>query len=138
MYQDGMGFVPGNFPPRARVLIIGQNPGADEEDAGRPFVGRTGQTMEHQYLPLADLQPHEIAVDNAIRCRLLKGGHRTNDLPAPSVRTQAVTHCAHYDTDMRPYELVILQGGLALEKYRPDLKLHTWRGHLLPPEDAHE
>jgi DNA polymerase len=37
-------FADGN--PRARVMLVGEAPGADEDRAGKPFVGRSGQLLD--------------------------------------------------------------------------------------------
>jgi len=37
--------VPGEGPLNARVMLVGQNPGADEDELGRPFVGRAGKFL---------------------------------------------------------------------------------------------
>lgn len=37
-------FADGN--PKARVMLVGEAPGADEDRAGRPFVGRAGQLLD--------------------------------------------------------------------------------------------
>ncbi|MCB1398279.1 MAG: uracil-DNA glycosylase [Rhodobacter sp.] len=37
-------FADGN--PRARVMIVGEGPGADEDRLGKPFVGRAGQLLD--------------------------------------------------------------------------------------------
>jgi uracil-DNA glycosylase family 4 len=38
--------VAGEGPPNARVMLIGQNPGAEEAKKGRPFVGRAGKYLD--------------------------------------------------------------------------------------------
>jgi uracil-DNA glycosylase family 4 len=40
-------FADGN--PKARVLILGEAPGADEDREGRPFVGRAGQLLDRMF-----------------------------------------------------------------------------------------
>ena len=40
-------FADGN--PKARVLILGEAPGADEDRDGRPFVGRAGQLLDQMF-----------------------------------------------------------------------------------------
>lgn len=40
-------FADGN--PNARVMIIGEGPGADEDRQGRPFVGRAGQLLDQMF-----------------------------------------------------------------------------------------
>jgi len=37
--------VPGEGPLNAKVMFVGQNPGADEDERGRPFVGRAGKYL---------------------------------------------------------------------------------------------
>ena len=37
--------VPGEGPLDAKVIFVGQNPGADEDELGRPFVGRSGKYL---------------------------------------------------------------------------------------------
>jgi len=37
--------VPGEGPADAKVMLIGQNPGAEEDKTGRPFVGRSGKFL---------------------------------------------------------------------------------------------
>ncbi len=37
--------VPGEGPPDAKVMVVGQNPGAEEDESGRPFVGRAGKYL---------------------------------------------------------------------------------------------
>jgi uracil-DNA glycosylase len=37
--------VPGEGPLDAKVMFVGQNPGADEDELGRPFVGRSGKYL---------------------------------------------------------------------------------------------
>lgn len=37
--------VPGEGPLTAKVMIVGQNPGAEEDETGRPFVGRAGKYL---------------------------------------------------------------------------------------------
>jgi uracil-DNA glycosylase family 4 len=40
-------FADGN--PKARVLVLGEAPGADEDREGRPFVGRAGQLLDKMF-----------------------------------------------------------------------------------------
>jgi uracil-DNA glycosylase len=37
--------VPGEGPINAHVMFVGQNPGAEEDEIGRPFVGRAGKFL---------------------------------------------------------------------------------------------
>jgi DNA polymerase len=45
LWQGAKHGVPGEGPQNAKVMLIGQNPGADEDESGRPFVGRAGKYL---------------------------------------------------------------------------------------------
>lgn len=45
LWQGAKHGVPGEGPLNAKVMLIGQNPGADEDELGRPFVGRAGKFL---------------------------------------------------------------------------------------------
>lgn len=52
----------------ARLALVGEAPGADEDRAGRPFVGRAGRLLD-QLLAEADLDRADVAVLNVLQCR---------------------------------------------------------------------
>jgi uracil-DNA glycosylase family 4 len=45
LWQDAKHGVPGEGPLNAKVMLVGQNPGADEDEFGRPFIGRAGKYL---------------------------------------------------------------------------------------------
>lgn len=45
LWQGAKHGVPGEGPNDAKVMVIGQNPGAEEDETGRPFVGRAGKYL---------------------------------------------------------------------------------------------
>ena len=52
--------------PRARLMLIGEAPGAEEDTSGLPFVGRSGQLLD-RLLQEAGLD--DVFICNAIKCR---------------------------------------------------------------------
>jgi DNA polymerase len=62
--------VVGEMPDRARppLAIVGEAPGAAEDAAGRPFVGKAGQLLD-QLLNDAALDRAQAAVLNVLKCR---------------------------------------------------------------------
>ncbi|HEX5494021.1 MAG TPA: uracil-DNA glycosylase [Mycobacteriales bacterium] len=60
--------VVGDAPARARAVLVGEAPGAQEDAAGRPFVGRAGQLLD-ELLTRAGLRRAELAVLNVVQCR---------------------------------------------------------------------
>ena len=49
-------FADGN--PQARVMIVGEAPGADEDRIGRPFVGRAGQLLDRMVAAIGLARDH--------------------------------------------------------------------------------
>lgn len=58
----------GSGNPQARVLIIGEAPGKNEDLQGEPFVGKAGQNL-NELLKLADLKREDIFIANVLKCR---------------------------------------------------------------------
>ena len=55
--------------PLARLMLIGEAPGAQEDGRGQPFVGRSGLLLD-QLLATAGLDSHQDAyIGNAVKCR---------------------------------------------------------------------
>ncbi len=67
--------VVGDLPAgRPRFVLVGEAPGATEDETGRPFVGRSGALLD-QLLAEAGLDRAEAAVLNVVKCR--PPGNRT-------------------------------------------------------------
>jgi len=60
--------VPGAFPAGARLLVLGEAPGASEDETGLPFVGRSGQLLD-RLLAEAGADRAEVGVLNTVKCR---------------------------------------------------------------------
>lgn len=59
----------GQGVPDAEVLFVGEGPGASEDEQGLPFVGRSGQLLDH-YLAAIDLsRDRNIFIANIVKCR---------------------------------------------------------------------
>ncbi|MBP5426605.1 MAG: uracil-DNA glycosylase [Clostridiales bacterium] len=52
----------------ARILIIGEGPGADEDMKGEPFVGRAGKLLDN-LLCAVGISQDEIYIANIVKCR---------------------------------------------------------------------
>ena len=59
----------GQGVPDAEVFFVGEGPGANEDAQGLPFVGRSGQLLDH-YLEAIDLdRSKNIYIANIVKCR---------------------------------------------------------------------
>jgi uracil-DNA glycosylase family 4 len=54
--------------PNARVVFVGEGPGADEDRLGEPFVGRAGQLL-NVMLPSIGLRREDVYIANIVKCR---------------------------------------------------------------------
>ena len=68
------GVVFGEGDPHARISLIGEGPGATEDEAGRPFVGAAGELLD-RILAAADLPRDSVYIHNVVMCR--PPGNRT-------------------------------------------------------------
>jgi uracil-DNA glycosylase len=71
---------------KARLCIIGEGPGADEDERGLPFVGRAGELLDKMIAAMG-LTENDVYICNIVKCR--PPGNRT---PEP----QEVAACIPY------------------------------------------
>jgi uracil-DNA glycosylase family 4 len=62
-----MVFADGN--PQARVMIVGEAPGADEDRMGRPFVGVSGQLLDKMFAAVGLSRESNLYISNVINWR---------------------------------------------------------------------
>ncbi len=66
LWQGAKHGVPGEGPLDAKVMLVGQNPGAEEDDVGRPFVGRAGKYLDKVLLENG-IKREELFVTNIVK-----------------------------------------------------------------------
>ena len=67
----------GDGDPNARLMFVGEGPGADEDAQGLPFVGRGGQLLNNMINAMG-LKREEVYIANIVKCRPPK-----NRVPEP-------------------------------------------------------
>jgi len=58
----------GDGDPNARLMFVGEGPGADEDAQGLPFVGRAGQLLNNMIAAMG-LQREQVYIANIVKCR---------------------------------------------------------------------
>lgn len=58
----------GEGSPQARLVFVGEGPGAEEDATGRPFVGRAGQLLD-KIIAAMNLRREEVYICNVVKCR---------------------------------------------------------------------
>ena len=100
--------VPGEGPPQAQVILVGEGPGEQEDQQGRPFVGRSGQLLT-QLLAAAGLPRETVFIGNIVKCRPPK-----NRAPRKDERAACRPFLKRQMALLRP-EVVVPLGGTAAQ-----------------------
>lgn len=124
--------VPGEGPCDARLVVVGEGPGAREDETGRPFVGRAGELLTDILKAIA-LEREVVYISNILKCR------------PPSNRTprqQEIDACVpylHRQLDIVRPDVILAMGGTAVStllQRRQSLgsfrgRVHSFRGMSL-------
>lgn len=68
LHETRKNLVFGEGSPQAEVVFVGEAPGADEDQQGRPFVGRAGQLLT-KIIEAMGLKREEVYICNILKCR---------------------------------------------------------------------
>jgi DNA polymerase len=68
LYVSRKHAVPGEGLPSAIAMFVGEAPGKEEDEQGRPFVGRSGRFLDN-LLENIGLSRHQIYITSAVKCR---------------------------------------------------------------------
>lgn len=60
--------VPGEGPENAQIMLIGEGPGNQEDQQGRPFVGASGRFMA-ETLAQVGIHRQDVFITNVVKCR---------------------------------------------------------------------
>jgi DNA polymerase len=66
LYRNATQVVPGEGPASAPLMLVGEQPGNDEDLAGKPFVGPAGRVLDHA-LADAGVDRNKVFVTNAVK-----------------------------------------------------------------------
>ena len=122
----------GDGSPNARILFVGEGPGADEDAQGIPFVGKAGQLLNNMIAAMG-LKREEVYIANVVKCR--PPGNRT---PEPDEGNTCSPFLFQQIDVVRPQVIVALGATAAtyLLGQRQPLaglrgRVHAWRGMQL-------
>jgi uracil-DNA glycosylase len=98
-----MCFADGN--PQARIMLVGEAPGGDEDRAGLPFVGRSGQLLDKMLAAVGLVRTTDVYIANTVPWR--PPGNRT-----PSTHETAI--CQPFiarQIELKAPDLILCLGG---------------------------
>ncbi len=100
--------VPGEGNPNAELVLIGEGPGATEDETGRPFVGAAGRLLE-EILGAVDLTRDDVFICNVVKCRPPQ-----NRKPLPDEIAACIPYLHRQLALIRP-KVILTLGGTAAE-----------------------
>lgn len=99
--------VPGEGNEHARLMFIGEGPGADEDMTGRPFVGKAGQLLDKIILAMG-IKREGVFIGNIVKCRPPQ-----NRVPSPDEMSTCLPYLLRQIDCIRP-KVIVLLGATAL------------------------
>lgn len=130
--RDTMVFAVGN--PHARLMLVGEAPGYDEERLGEPFVGRAGQLLTRM-LKAMGLERGEVYISNVCKFRPAMGVNQgtANRPPTPEEVAACLPLILAEIRAIRPACIICLGGSSAkgLLALPPETSVSSLRGRWL-------
>ena len=110
---------------KAKIMLIGEAPGADEDKQGKPFVGRAGKLL-NEFLKLAGINRNEdLYIANTIKCRPPE-----NRKPQKEEKA-ACEKFLHAQINTVKPKIIVLCGATAMESFLDKkLKISKVRGEF--------
>ncbi len=112
----------GEGNPHAGLVFVGEAPGADEDEQGRPFVGRAGQLLT-KIIEAMKLQRQDVYICNILKCR--PPGNRN---PAPGEIAACEPFLVKQLEAIRPKVICALGTFAAQTLLKSDVPISLMRG----------
>ena len=113
--------VPGEGPVDAQVLFIGEGPGFNENEMGRPFVGQAGKFLD-ELLGYAGFKRPEVFITNVVKCRPPE-----NRDPLPDELAACAVYLDRQIATLNPPVIVTL-GRYSMAKFFPVARISAIHG----------
>ena len=133
LYKFATQAVPGEGPTHAPLMLIGEQPGNDEDLAGHPFVGPAGRVLD-KALQEAGINRREVFVTNAVKHfkHEMRGKRRLHKRPDPG----EIEACRWWQTIERelvkPKLMVALGATAARSVFERVITINKVRGEVRP------
>lgn len=114
--------VPGQGDIHAKLMFIGEGPGADEDMQGLAFVGAAGQLLT-KMISAMQLTRDEVYICNIVKCRPPQ-----NRTPLPEEAAACLPYLRQQVALVRPKVIVLLGATAAKTLVRPDFRITRERG----------
>src|SRR5437588_6536286 len=117
--------VPGDGKYTAKIMIIGEAPGKEEDESGRPFVGSAGRFLNH-VLEGTGLDRNDFFITNTVKCRPPK-----NRTPKKLEVDTCTSNYLFEQIALLNPKLIMLLGTVAAKKVLGVKSINEARGHII-------
>ncbi|MBM4278078.1 MAG: uracil-DNA glycosylase [Deltaproteobacteria bacterium] len=124
LHRTRRSLVFGEGNEKARLMLIGEGPGNDEDVQGRPFVGKAGQLLT-KILQAIEIERKEVYIANIIKCRPPQ-----NRNPEPDEIENCYPFLLKQIQAIRPRIICALGTFSAQTLLKTDVKITTLRGKV--------
>jgi DNA polymerase len=107
-YAGRRSIVFGDGSPAARLMFVGEGPGADEDTSGIPFVGKAGQLLNNMIAAMG-LRREDVYIANIVKCR-----PPANRVPEPAEANTCTPFLARQMDIVQP-EIIVALGATAAQ-----------------------
>ena len=137
LWQPATQTVCGSGPDDARVMVVGEQPGDEEDLSGRPFVGRAGRLFDRALAELG-IDRAQLYVTNAVKHFKFerRGKVRLHRTPDPAERMACRVWLERELATLRPRVVVCLGATAAESVFGRGFKLLEQRGHWHALDDG--
>jgi uracil-DNA glycosylase len=136
LYERATQTVFGEGPPDARVVLMGEQPGDQEDRAGRPFVGPAGRILDRA-LDEAGIDRETVYVTNAVKHFKWRPAGKVRLHQKPSAaQIKACSQWWRSEVGALDPDVVVLLGATAAHAVLgPRIRVTRDRGTFLRPAD---
>ncbi len=138
--EEDMKLLMGYGNPNSKIVLIGEAPGKNEIDQGKPFVGQAGKNLD-EFLEIIHITRDQIYITNVVKFRPIKINKQTGSI---SNRTPNKKEIAKFEdflirelSIIKP-ELVISLGNVALKSILGNSNVNIGDYHGKPIEFKRE
>lgn len=123
-----MTYVGGHGPSNARLVVVGEAPGGEEEQTGIPFVGPSGRMVDNM-LKNAGSSRQEVYLTNVVKVR--PPGNRIKDLGLLGKTIEDFIPQLREEIDSIDPNCILAFGNTALQALTGKKGIEKWRGSIL-------
>jgi len=111
LYKGRTNVVFGRGNPKAKILIIGEGPGQQEDEQGLAFVGRAGKMLNKSFLSVGIDTNEDCYISNIVKCR------PPNNRKPKSIEVDNCMPWLNSQIELIKPKVIVLAGSTAVQSY---------------------